>query len=151
MVGDFRAPDVLRVSAGDGYLESHDGGATWTRPRDGLEVGYLRSVAIDPGTADVVIVSASSHARSAYTAGRSDGRLYRREGNGEWQRVLDGWPDPPVTIAPLLIAGAKAGELFAADERGVHRSENGGVSWRQVAAYETSPDHLRGLALVDSD
>lgn len=42
-------PDRLRVAAGDGYFESRDGGATWISPRHGLEVGYLRSVAIDPG------------------------------------------------------------------------------------------------------
>jgi photosystem II stability/assembly factor-like uncharacterized protein len=142
------ASDTLRVAAGDGYYESHDGGATWARPRDGLEVGYLRSVAIDPGAADVLLVSASSHAHSAYVAGRSDGRLYRRAGEGSWQRVVDGWPDPPVTIAPLVVAGGTAGELFAGDERGVHRSEDGGVSWGQVGGYSAGPDHLRGVALV---
>lgn len=145
-----QAPDTLRAAAGDGYCESHDGGATWARPGAGLEVGYLRSVAIDPGRPDVVLVSASSHAHSAYVAGRSDGRLYRREGDGRWQRVSDGWPDPPVTIAPLLGAGSSAGELIAADERGVHRSDDGGVSWRQVAAYPSAPDHLRGLVFLES-
>jgi photosystem II stability/assembly factor-like uncharacterized protein len=142
-----QAPDTLRVAAGDGYCESHDGGATWSRPRAGLEVGYLRSVAIDPGRPDVVLVSASSHAHSAYVAGRSDGRIYRREGDGRWQRVIDGWPDPAVTIAPLLTAGSIGGELVAADERGVHRSDDGGASWRQVAVYPSALDHLRGLAL----
>jgi hypothetical protein len=43
------APDTLRVAAGDGYFESDDAGATWRSPSTGLEVGYLRSVAIDPG------------------------------------------------------------------------------------------------------
>src|SRR5690606_5382525 len=43
------APETLRVAAGDGYFESFDGGGSWARLRAGLEVGYLRSVAIDPG------------------------------------------------------------------------------------------------------
>lgn len=141
-------PETLHVSAGDGYFESPDGGITWERPRMGLEVGYLRSVAIDPGRPDVVVVSAASHAHAAYVAGRSDGRIYRREGSGRWERVTDGWPDPPNTIAPLLRAGFTAGELWAADERGVHRSDDGGMSWRQVAAFPTTPSNLRGLALV---
>jgi photosystem II stability/assembly factor-like uncharacterized protein len=72
------APDSLRVSAGDGYFESDDAGATWRSPSTGLEVGYLRSVAIDPGQPDSVVASASSGPYSAYVAGRSDGRLYRR-------------------------------------------------------------------------
>jgi photosystem II stability/assembly factor-like uncharacterized protein len=144
------APQQLRVSAGDGYFESPDGGATWGRPREGLEVGYLRSVAIDPGRPDVVIVSAASHPRTAYVAGLSDGRIYRREGSGPWERVRDGWPDPPVTIAPLLLAGRAAGELWAADERGVHRSDDGGSTWRQVAAFPVTPNNLRGLVLLAS-
>ncbi len=142
------APDVLRVSAGDGYFESDDAGATWRSPSAGLEVGYLRSVVIDPGQPDAVVVSASSGPHSAYVAGRSDGRLYRRLTHESWERVRDGWPETPSTIAPLLCAGARAGELWAADERGVHGSDDGGKSWRRAASYAMSPPHLRGLALV---
>lgn len=143
-----KAPDRLRVSAGDGYFESEDGGSTWRSPDTGLEVGYLRSVAIDPGQPDTVLVSASSGPHSAYLAGRSDGRLYRRVEGGAWERVRDGWPETASTIAPLLCAGATAGELWAADERGVHRSDDGGTSWRRVAGYATSPENLRGIAVV---
>lgn len=141
-------PETLRVSAGDGYFESGDGGESWRTPRQGLDVGYLRSVAVDPGDPDVVVVSAASRARSAYTAGRSDGRLYRRVGSGPWQRIVDGWPDRPGTIAPLLAAGREDGELWAADERGVHHSFDGGAGWERVAAVPGTPDHLRGLAVV---
>jgi photosystem II stability/assembly factor-like uncharacterized protein len=141
-------PDALRVSAGDGFWESADGGASWTSPEDGLEVTYLRSVAIDPGDPTVVVVSAASHPHAAYMAGRSDGRLYRREGRGRWRRVTAGWPEPPATIAPLLAAGRVPGELWAADERGVHRSEDGGASWEPVAAFEPTPPWLRGLAVA---
>ena len=142
------APDTLRVAAGDGYFESYDAGITWGSPTAGLDVGYLRSVAIDPEQPEVVVVSASSGPHSAYVAGRSDGRLYRRITPDGWNRVHDGWPEPASTIAPLLCAGAKAGELWAADERGVHRSDDGGKSWRRAVGYATSPQHLRGLALV---
>ena len=141
------APRLLRVSAGDGYYESHDGGETWSAPADGLDVGYLRSVAVDPGDPSVVLVSAATHAHAAYVAGRSDGRVYRRSGDARWERVTDGWPEPPTTIAPLLVAGRTRGELWAADERGVHRSEDAGVTWRAVAPFEPTPQHLRGLAL----
>jgi hypothetical protein len=81
-------------------------------------------------------------------AGRSDGRLYRRLTPERWERVRDGWPEPPSTIAPLLCAGAKPGEFWAADERGVHRSDDSGKSWRRVVGYATSPQHLRGLAVA---
>jgi photosystem II stability/assembly factor-like uncharacterized protein len=142
------APDTLRVSAGDGYFESHDAGATWRSPSDGLEVSYMRSVAIDPEQPDVVVVSGASGPRSAYVASRSDGRVYRRVGRERWERVRNGWPEPASTIAPLLCAGAKVGELWAADERGVHRSDDGGKSWHNIAGYAAAPQHLRGLALI---
>jgi photosystem II stability/assembly factor-like uncharacterized protein len=142
------SPDTLRVAAGDGYFESGDSGVTWRSPSMGLEVGYLRSVAIDPERPDVLVVSASSGPHSAYLAGRSDGRLYRRISHEQWERVRDGWPEPATTIAPLLCAGTHAGELWAADERGIHQSDDGGRIWRRMAAYPTPPQHLRGLAVM---
>ena len=141
-------PELLRSAAGDGYWESADGGGSWSSPEKGLEVTYLRSVAIDPGDPDVAVVSAASHPHSAYTAGRSDGRLYRREGRGRWRPVTAGWPDPPATIAPLLAAGERPGEIWAADERGVHRSEDAGRSWTRVAEFTPTPAWLRGIAIL---
>lgn len=141
-------PDRLRVSAGDGYFESRDGGRTWSSPEVGLEVRYLRSVVVDPADAAIVVVSAASGPRSAYMAGRADGRLFRREGDGEWERVERGWPSRPSTIAPLLAADPSDGALFAADERGVHRSADGGRSWQRLASWPAPLDWLRGLAVT---
>jgi photosystem II stability/assembly factor-like uncharacterized protein len=148
------APETLRVAAGDGYYESRDGGLTWSAPRAGLEVRYLRSVAIHPARPDVVMVSGASGPRSTYVAGRSDGRVYRRQDGGRWERVVHGWPDPPGTIAPLLVAGpgatagdTDAAELWAADERGVHQSMDGGVTWDLRAKLPTTPVNLRGLVV----
>ena len=140
-------PTTLRVAAGDGFFQSEDAGETWAAHDRGLEARYLRSVAIDPGDPDILVVSAASSPRSAYAAGRSDGRLYRREGGGPWERVAEGWPYPPDTIAPLLVGGVEPGEIWAADERGAHRSENGGRSWEQVVRFAKMPFNLRGLAL----
>lgn len=140
-------PDTLRVAAGDGYYESDTGGETWSSPAAGLDVSYLRSVAIDPGNPAVVVVSASTAPRTAYVSGKSDGRLYRRAGTGDWQRIAHGWPHPPRTIAPLLAPGSVAGQLWAADERGVHRTSDGGREWTQFAAFARTPLHLRGLAI----
>lgn len=143
-------PETLRIAAGDGYFESRDGGESWRSPEEGLEVGYLRSVAVDPGDAEVVLVSAASAAKRAYAAGEADGRLYRREGDGPWHRVTDGWPAEPETIAPLLAAGTGPGELWAADERGVHRSGDKGRSWERAAAFNETPAWLRGLAVLEA-
>lgn len=142
------APHLLRSAAGDGYYESRDAGATWSSPMEGFDVGYLRSVAIDPGDSEVTVVSAAPHAHVAYGAGSAEGSVYRREAAEPWERVLDGWPDPPATIAPLLVPGRVSGELWAADERGIHGSRDGGKTWQRAAAFETPPRYLRGLALI---
>lgn len=142
------APDTLRSAAGDGYFQSTDAGETWSQPSEGLEVSYLRSIAVDPDRPDVLVASAASHAHSAYRAGSSDGRLYRRVGDEPWERIVDGWPQPPSTIAPLLAAGRQAGELWAVDERGVHRSTDGGMTWRQTAPFAETPTRIRAIALV---
>lgn len=141
-------PDLLRIAAGDGYFESPDAGRSWSSPMEGLEVGYLRSVAVAPDDPDTVIVSAASKARSAYAAFRADGRLYRRQGGGRWERVRHGWPESPDTIAPLLVADPPRGRILAADERGVHASSDEGRSWETVARFEVSPAWLRGLAVL---
>ena len=141
-------PDLLRVSAGDGYFESGDGGRSWRSPMEGLDVGYLRSVAVDPDDPDVAIVSAASKARSAYASLRADGRLYRRQGHGSWERVVSGWPEEPENIAPLLLADPVRGRILAADERGVHVSLDGGESWDVLARFEEKPAWLRGLAVT---
>lgn len=142
------APDVLRSAAGDGYFESTDGGRTWRSPMDGFEVRYLRSITMEPDDPDVVIVSAASHPYKAYGSGSSDGRLFRRQGTGRWTRMREGWPDPPNTIAPLLVAGKGSGDIWAADERGIHGSSDGGVTWRQVARFTPAPRHLRAIVVI---
>lgn len=140
--------DLLRVAAGDGYFESPDAGASWRSPMEGLEVGYLRSVAVTPHDPDTVLISAASTARSAYASFRPDGRLYLRRGDGGWRRVRDGWPEEPETIAPLLLADPVGGRVLAADERGVHASSDGGVRWETLARFDETPAWLRGLAVL---
>lgn len=140
-------PEHLRVAAGDGYFESLDGGTTWARPMGGLEVSYMRSVTVAPDDDTLVVVSGASRPRTAYAAGHSDGRVYRRVGEGHWDRVTEGWPDPPSTIAPLLRRGARGGELWAADERGIHRSGDGGIHWDQIIEFIPAPRHLRGFCV----
>jgi photosystem II stability/assembly factor-like uncharacterized protein len=141
-------PDILRVAAGDGYFERRDGGGRWSTPREGLEVGYLRSIAVDPGDPEAVVVSGASGPRTAYVAPDADGRLHRRAGSGSWTRITAGWPEDPSTVAPLLRPGTRPGELWAADERGVHGSSDGGRSWTRVADLPVEVRRVDGLAVL---
>jgi hypothetical protein len=134
---------TLRVSAGDGYY-----GVTTPAPR-GTRPAWPR------GRLRRVVIDASSRMSSSYQQRLDHTRAYR------WSL---GWP----AYRRSASAGsgcATAGrasqhnrastqrwhegcELWAADERGVHRSDDGGKTG--AYGYETSLQHLRGLALVRS-
>jgi hypothetical protein len=107
------------------YVDRLPLAATPVRPVRTFRPGSPRrkpAATLTPGTSS----SATIRCRRfmAASAGRSDGRLYRQLTPGRWERVRAGCPEPPSTTAPLLCAGAKPGEMWAADERGVHRSDD---------------------------
>jgi photosystem II stability/assembly factor-like uncharacterized protein len=146
------APDRAWSAAGDGFAETTDGGRTWRHPQDGLDHRYCWSVAVDAGDPDRVLVSSASGAFTAHRAGSADSYIYRREGDGRWER-LDGTGIPTgegVTRA-VLARGLEAGVFYAAHNRGLYRTGDGGDSWDRLDVewpdgFESST--ARGLAVV---
>ncbi|MFC6836638.1 WD40/YVTN/BNR-like repeat-containing protein [Halomarina ordinaria] len=121
------APGRAWVAAGDGYAETADGGDTWTHPQEGLEHRYCWSVAVDPD-AETVLLSSARSARTAHTPGRAETYVYRRVGEGRWERSMDGLPEASGLLRPVLAAGAP-GEFYALTNRGLFRSVDGGETW----------------------
>jgi photosystem II stability/assembly factor-like uncharacterized protein len=148
------APGRLYSAAGDGfgmpgrgYSESHDGGDTWTRPDEGIEHHYLYGLAVDPGDPDTVVASAAGSPSMAHGLQVADSTVYRRSGGGPWREVREGLPEPRGTVRALLATNADEGGVFyAASNRGVFRSADGGLSWEPVLAplpdrYRAQPTH----------
>lgn len=139
------APGRLYSAAGDGfwmpgrgYNESRDGGDTWARPDEGIERHYLYGLAVDPGNPDTVVVSAAESPFKAHSSQSADSTVYRRSGPGPWREVREGLPEPLGTLRALLAADAgEAGVFYAANNRGVFRSADAGVSWEPVLASST--------------
>jgi hypothetical protein len=135
-----RSPGRLYSAAGDGfgmagrgYNESRDGGDSWDRPDAGLRHQYLVGLAVDPADPDTIVVSAATSPFSAYAAAQGDATVYRRSGEGPWQEVRDGLPEPVGTTRAMLAANpAEPGVFYAATNRGVYRSADAGVRWERL-------------------
>ncbi len=142
------APGRVYTAAGDGYAESTDGGDTWTYPQEGLDHRYVWGLAVDPADPDAVVVSAASGARDAHDP-EGTSFVYRKTGDGAWERAMAGLPGPEGMARAVL--DAHDGGFYALTNHGVYRSD-GGREWDLCptawpAAYrERTPS---GLAVVE--
>ena len=135
-----QAPGRLYSAAGDGmgmpghgYNESRDGGDTWAQPDAGIEHHYLYGLAVDSGDPDTVVVSAADTAMQAHSPHAAESTVYRRRGSGPWIEVRDGLPAPRGTLRALFAADPNCrGSFYAANNRGVFRSTDGGETWQPV-------------------
>lgn len=130
------APGRLYSAAGDGFMtrgrgfsESRDRGDTWERPDDGLDRNYLWGLAIDPADPETQVVSGAPSPQAAHAAPAGDSAVYQRSGGGAW-RPVEGLPGPSGTTAPVLAAEpGEPGVFYAACNRGLYRSADGGLHW----------------------
>jgi photosystem II stability/assembly factor-like uncharacterized protein len=120
-------------SAGDGYFESHDGGESWSRLMDGLRHRYLVGVAVDPGDPETVVVSAASGPYLSYRPGNAEAYVYRKTRGGPFELAMEGLPEAMGTVASRLATHPQApGVFFAANNRGLFRSEDAGQTWEAL-------------------
>ncbi|MFW6449111.1 MAG: WD40/YVTN/BNR-like repeat-containing protein [Halobacteriota archaeon] len=130
------APGLAYSAAGDGFAESVDGGRGWDHPQDGLEHRYLWGLAVAPDEPEAVTVSAARGASAAHREGRA--YCYRRPDRGaRWVRLDDPVVSPEEGCYRAVFA--RAGEdLYAATDRGLARSSDGGATWDRIEA--ATPD-----------
>lgn len=135
------APGRLYSAAGDGlatpghgYNESRDWGATWAQPDAGIEHHYLYGLAVDSGDPETVVVSAADSPRQAHSPQAAESTVYRRGGSGPWTEIRDGLPRARGTLRTLFAADpARSAVFYAANNRGLFSSTDGGQSWEPVA------------------
>jgi photosystem II stability/assembly factor-like uncharacterized protein len=143
------APGRIYSAAGDGYFESTDAGDSWTSPEEGLAHLYLVGVAVDPGDPDTVIVSASAGPRSAYRPRGAEAHVYRRTGRGRWARAMAGLPEATgTTVSRFATPAAEPGVVYAANNRGVFRTDDGGGRWHLVDVPWPEPGLADGVDAI---
>ena len=144
------APGRIYSAAGDGYFESTDAGNTWQSPEDGLQHLYLVGVAVDPADPQTVIVSASSGPFVAYRPKSAEAYVYRRSGPERWEQAMEGLPEARgTTVSRFATHAGEPGVIYAANNRGVFRSEDAGRSWKALDIPWKEPGLADGVeALV---
>ena len=136
----LEAPGRLYSAAGDGftragmgYAESPDGGDTWERFSDSLDLHYLWGLAVDPADPGRVVVSASNGPREAHNPAGASSGIFHKESRGPWREATEGLPAREGRVAAILAANeAEPGIFYALTNGGLYRSPNGGSSWERL-------------------
>jgi hypothetical protein len=151
------APNRLYSAAGDGFMhpgngfvQSDDDGDTWQRPDAGFDYHYLWSVAADPADPDTLVVSAAPGPQQAHNLAAAESALYRRVGSNPWQQIREGLPSARGMLASVLATTeAEPGVFYAANNYGLFRSADAGVSWKELPIpWPTGTQLGRANALI---
>ena len=145
------------VGYGDGIYRSRDGGATWENV--GLrESEHIGNIIVHPENSNTLFVAAQG---PLWSAGGERGLYKTTDGGATWEKILGGGEytgvnevrmdprDPDVlyaathqrfrTVAALVNGGP---------ESGIHKSEDGGRTWRELSTGLPTDDMGKiGLAI----
>jgi photosystem II stability/assembly factor-like uncharacterized protein len=145
-------PQHIWSAAGDGVFESRDGGETWRKAERGLRFRYGWSVAVDPGDPRIHVLSAAPGPGQAHMLGHAESALFRREGDGQWEEIRTGLPEPKGSLAAVVASHtAESGVFYAAINSAVYRSDEAGRSWQSLpidwpAEFTSSRIHAMTVA-----
>ncbi|MEL7061960.1 MAG: glycosyl hydrolase, partial [Acidobacteriota bacterium] len=149
------------VAYGDGVYKSLDGGGTWTKV--GLETSeHIGNIIIDPRDSDVVYVAAQG---PLWSSGGERGLYKTTDGGENWTQILGGGPYTGVNEVhfdprnPDILYAAThqrfrnvAALVNGGPESGIHKSTDGGETWRELSKGLPDEDMGKiGLAVSPHD
>ncbi len=149
------------VGYGDGVYKSLDGGGSWTKM--GLESSeHIGKIVVDPRDSDVVYVAAQG---PLWAPGGDRGLYKTTDGGKTWAAVLE--ISENTGVSDLVVDPRDPDVLYAAayqrrrhvwtlvnggPESALHKSTDGGATWRKLAGGLPSGDVGRiGLAISPAD
>src|SRR5712691_10399200 len=104
-------PGRAYEAGGGGTAWSQDGGWTWRSTDAGRDRHYTWGLAIDPDDPDCWYISACPGPREAHNPrGNAQAYIYRWRGNGPWQALNGGLPQPLRNFPYALVSAP--GHLF---------------------------------------
>jgi hypothetical protein len=118
--------------SGAGAAVSRDAGVTWQQTRQGLDRHYGWAVAADPTRPEVWYVAMSPSAFKAHSAHNAQAAIFRIMGDGAWQKLGGGLPQPLDHMPyALLTDPAAPGHLYAGlSNSAVWHSPDHGDTWQ---------------------
>ncbi|MDH5761155.1 MAG: glycosyl hydrolase, partial [Gemmatimonadota bacterium] len=149
------------VGWGDGVYRSRDGGRTWENM--GLsESQHVGKILVDPRDSNVILVAAEG---PLWNSGGERGVYRSTDGGSIWTRVLE--IDEHTGATDLEFAPGSPDVVYAATYQrrrhvwsllaggpgsGIHKSTDGGVTWREVTVGLPSGDMGKiGIAVTPAD
>ncbi len=160
-VGSGENNSQRSVGYGDGVYKSLNGGKTWTHM--GLKNSeHIGKIVVDPRDSNVVYVAAQG---PLWSPGGDRGLYKTTDGGTTWTLVLEisentgvsdlvfDPRDPDVLYASAYQRRRRVWTLInGGPEAGIHKSTDGGTSWRQITAGLPSGDVGRiGLAIAPAN
>jgi hypothetical protein len=141
-------PNRAYEAGGGGSAWSFDAGRTWQPADEGRDRHYTWAVTPDPNDPDCWYVSASPGPFHAHRPGKAEAYVYRWRGEGPWQQLNGGLPQPLDAMPYALVASG--GEMYAGLSDGrLFTSTNGGDSWGEVAIAGDTVSRIVALASAD--
>ena len=149
------------VGYGDGIYKSLDGGQSWTNM--GLaESEHIGNIVVDPRDSSVVYVAVQG---PLWSAGGDRGLYKTTDGGESWEKILGGGEFTGVNEVHLhphnpdiLLAATHqrvrtvAALINGGPESGIHKSTDGGATWREVRSGLPREDMGKiGLAYLAPD
>jgi len=133
------------IFPGFGYVESRDGGETWSKPNEGLDHQYLWGLAVDPDDPDCVLVSASQSPEKAHVPQAHTSYIYRRRADGTWTQCQEGLPKPAeMFISVLTTHPDESGVFYALSNEGIYRTDDQGRTWERLQIAWTDATAFTG-------
>lgn len=160
-VGTGEAVSGRHVAWGDGVYRSLDGGTTWEHM--GLDRSeHIAEILVDPANSNRILVAAEG---PLWSSGGERGVYRSLDGGHSWEQVLSISGDTGVTS--LVFAPDDPQTVYAAayqrrrrvwsflgggPESGIHKSTDGGTTWRRVSTGLPETDMGKiGLATTAAD
>jgi photosystem II stability/assembly factor-like uncharacterized protein len=134
-------------AAGGGAAWSSDGGETWRGADEGRELHYAWALAADPADPERWYLSAAPGPMQAHRGGKAGAHLYRWQGEGPWERLTGGLPDP-LDSMPYALAATDAAVYAGLTDGRLYRSSDRGDSWESLAIDGDPPERVVALAPV---